>query len=464
MEIIKLNNNEYVQADYILSKALVYSKGIRTGKELIKKHNIDNTNYIFGRKNKENQWIQTEGKSLKFDKVLFLLNFVNTINEIKEEDASIAPPIIKLKDEEKFYDDEGNFINIEVRGVKEVDKIYFKVKDVAKGFNMKMLQDTLIDSRNGYTEKHYKYFNCKKSVRHKENSNKETIKKTLFLTYEGILRVLFVSKNNKTSKFISWATKTLFTLQMGTKEEKQKLFDKVLGNDIESSRNAIKCNTNKISSIYLLTLGYVKDLRKEMNISDNFSDEDIVCKYGFTDNLDRRLMEHKNNFSKIENVDLKLKYYTFIDYKELSKAENNMKNIFNFNNSIIQYQDYKELVVLSKKNLEYIKEEYEKCRRLFNGNQEDNLKHIDFLKNQIDKLTLQLIIKDKDIENLQEKLNNEIKNREIEIKNIIRDYKHQLNNKDKDNFIELTQYKHQIEILNKDIENLKLKISRKSSK
>jgi hypothetical protein len=380
MEIIKLNNNEYVQADYILSKALVYSKGIRTGKELIKKHNIDNTNYIFGRKNKDNLWIQTEGKSLKFDKVLFLLNFVNTINEIKEEDASIAPPIIKLKDEEKFYDDEGNFINIEVRGVKEVDKIYFKVKDVAKGFNLNKLQDTLIENGSGYNEKHYKYFNCKKTSKKGINSNKETIKKTLFLTYEGILRVLFVSRNNKTSKFISWATKTLFTLQMGTKEEKQKLFDKVLGNDIESSRNAIKCNTNKISCIYLLTLGYVKDLRKEMNISDNFSDEDIVCKYGFTDNLDRRLMEHKNNFSKIENVDVKLKYYTFIDTNELSKAENNMKNIFNFNNSNLWLlfniktinNQRLELVVLSKKNLEYIKEEYEKCRRLFNGNQEDN--------------------------------------------------------------------------------------------
>jgi hypothetical protein len=191
MEIINLNNNEYVEADYILSKALVYSKGVRTGKELIKKYNIDNTNYIFGRKNKDNQWIQTEGKSLKFDKVLFLLNFVNTINEMKEEDASMAPPIIKLKDEEKFYDDEGNFINIEVRGIKEVDKIYFKVKDVAKGFNLNKLQDTLIENGSRYNEKHYKYFNCKIFNKNK----KEKIKKTLFLTYIGLLRVLFTCKN-----------------------------------------------------------------------------------------------------------------------------------------------------------------------------------------------------------------------------------------------------------------------------
>lgn len=194
MEIIKLNNNEYVQADYILSKALVYSKGIRTGKELIKKHNIDNTNYIFGRKNKDNIWIQTEGKSLKFDKVLFLLNFVNTINEIKEEDVSIAPPIIKLKDEEKFYDDDGNFINIEVRGVKEVDKIYFKVKDVAKGFNIKNLNKSIIMENTNYKlDIDYIYFNCKIFNKNK----KEKIKKTLFLTYIGLLKVLFTCRNPK---------------------------------------------------------------------------------------------------------------------------------------------------------------------------------------------------------------------------------------------------------------------------
>jgi len=34
-------------------------------------------------------------------------------------------------------------------------------------------------------------------------------------------------------------TETLFTIQMGTNEEKKKLFDKILGSDLESSRKVI---------------------------------------------------------------------------------------------------------------------------------------------------------------------------------------------------------------------------------
>jgi predicted GIY-YIG superfamily endonuclease len=87
-----------------------------------------------------------------------------------------------------------------------------------------------------------------------------------------------------------------------------------------------------------------------MNISDKYSDTDIVCKYGFTDDLDRRLKEHQTNFNKIENVDIKLKYYTYIDHNELSKAESRLKNMFKLMDNFIEYQDYKEIVIISQDN------------------------------------------------------------------------------------------------------------------
>ena len=36
-----------------------------------------------------------------------------------------APPILELEDCEKFRDDTGNTFEVEVRGVREEDKIYF---------------------------------------------------------------------------------------------------------------------------------------------------------------------------------------------------------------------------------------------------------------------------------------------------------------------------------------------------
>ena len=108
----------------------------------------------------------------------------------------------------------GNIVEIETRGSRNCNDIFFKVKDVSVGFEMDRLQNTLVDDRWGYeNNKDYKYFMCKK--------NKNKITKEVFLTYEGILRVLFVSKSGKTKQFIKWATETLFTVQMGTKQQKK---------------------------------------------------------------------------------------------------------------------------------------------------------------------------------------------------------------------------------------------------
>ena len=133
-----------------------------------------------------------------------------------------APNIIYLKDDEKFKDDDGNVIEIETRGERDVDTAYFKVKDVMEGFNMENLENNIQKEHTSYEYgKDYKYFLCEKKYdvlikASKKIDTKPIIKKELFLTYRGMLRCLFVSRNNKTDNFISWATKTLFVAQLGT--------------------------------------------------------------------------------------------------------------------------------------------------------------------------------------------------------------------------------------------------------
>jgi hypothetical protein len=70
-----------------------------------------------------------------------------------------APSIIILEDEEKFQDTNGNCIEIEVRGEREHNNIYFKVKDVSKNFNIINLADTLTKNSTNYEkELHYNFF------------------------------------------------------------------------------------------------------------------------------------------------------------------------------------------------------------------------------------------------------------------------------------------------------------------
>lgn len=68
MITITFETKEYIIGDYILENAPIYSKGSRGSRALIKNKDISNTKYIFAR-NTNNEWVVTDGKSVKFDKV-----------------------------------------------------------------------------------------------------------------------------------------------------------------------------------------------------------------------------------------------------------------------------------------------------------------------------------------------------------------------------------------------------------
>jgi hypothetical protein len=216
MTTLRYQEEQYILGDYILENAPIYSKGCRGGRDIIKKKKLDSTNYIYARQ-KDGKWIVTDGKSAKFDKVFYKKSILLTIPELNKSEDKVmdengiekAPKIIYLNENEKFQDDNGNILEIETRGEREHDKIYFKVKDVASGFGMERLQDVIVDERNNYSQKtDYKYFICNEHVLNanktsKSESAKQSTKKELFLTYQGMLRVLFVSRNNKTTNFIN---------------------------------------------------------------------------------------------------------------------------------------------------------------------------------------------------------------------------------------------------------------------
>lgn len=207
MEYIKIRNTKYYKLDTIIDHYKKFNKGCKTNSKLIEKHKIPKDEYMYARLDNDNKWIETYGNSKKYDKIFitktwFNNNYADKLNKMKD-DTEIAPNIIKLAKNEMFVDENGQLIEIEVRGEREVDKCYFKVNDVSKGFNMPNLQDTIIDKKSAHKkDDDYKYFYCNKT----EKNRKSKIKK-LFLTYNGILKVLYSSKNNKTKPFTSWQQK-----------------------------------------------------------------------------------------------------------------------------------------------------------------------------------------------------------------------------------------------------------------
>jgi hypothetical protein len=357
----------YYLSNDIKEVAQEFYRNCRYRCDIVKRKRIPEEEYCFG-KLEDNEWIIVDGSSDKWHKLFISQKWVEKnipefSNNIKY-DIEMAPEIIDLEDEEKFTDNDGNIIEIETRGEREVNKCYFLVKDVMIGFRMDNLHETLIDTRRGYQENiDYVYFSIKKTG----SARKNVTKKELFLTYFGLLRVLFVSRSGEAHKFINWATNTLFTLQFGTKDQKTELVADTLGVTASAVKQVFNTSCSTTPSIYLFTLGTVKDLRKSMNIGKEYYDDSIVAKFGMTIDLPRRTGEHMKTYSKIKGVDLKIKHHSYIDPQYISSAETDLKNFFNGLSIDFEFKNFDELIILPKRLNKVVNRQFELLSKSYMG-------------------------------------------------------------------------------------------------
>ena len=349
---------------------------------------------------------------------------VPVVDVNSEEDSDIeegggiveeAPPIFELNEEDKFKDVDGNVLEIETRGEREVDKIYFSVKDVSVAFGILKLKDTLIRKDRGYERNvDYKLFNLKGAVN--DGQQKTTNKKRLYLTYQGLLRMLFVSRNANANVFTKWATTKLFVLQMGSQIQKEDLVSNVLGVSARVIREVFNTDTHSLPCIYLFTLGTVKDLRVSMKIDERYNDGDVVAKYGFTKDLSRRTGEHIAKYNKIGGVNLRLKYKSYIDPQYLSKAEGYVKSLMDKLKLVLQdYNNETELVIIPNSVNELVEHHYDMIGKKYMGHVSELITKIKELEDKYEMilLTHQIEIQKKDAE-MKDKVI-ELKDKDAEI-------------------------------------------------
>ena len=360
--------------------------------------------------------------------------------EIVDEIIEEAPPIFELTDEEKFKDVNGNVLEIETRGERYEDKIYFSVKDVSVAFNMPNLKQSLLKKDRGYERNvDFKLLNLKGSV---DNVYREktTNKKRLYLTYTGLIRMLFVSRNANANVFTTWATTKLFTIQMGTTEQKEELGANLLKISLKQFKEMFKAYTSKFPCIYLLELGTVGSLRELFTISLDIPDDVIVYKYGFTDDIVRRFTEHTRDYGKLKGVNVYLSQFTLIDVKNISEAENDIRQFFNDFGKALPVEGKNELVILNTRELKQVRGKYDVLRSYYAGSTDGLQKIIEELKLEIFKKNTEHyseIFK----RDMEYKINNEIHQNEV----LKKDMEHQKEVLKKD-------MEHQNEVFKKDME------------
>lgn len=92
-----------------------------------------------------------------------------------------------------------------------------------------------------------------------------------------------------------------------------------------------------------------------MNLGDEYDDEDIIYKYGYTKNLEIRATQHAVMYGKIEGVEIKLVFYARVDVKYLVDAENDIRDVIKEYNMPLKYKKAKELVVIPNDMINHIK-------------------------------------------------------------------------------------------------------------
>jgi hypothetical protein len=289
---------------------------------------------------------------------------VEKTNEAMESSVQSAPPILHLSDAEKFHDVDGRVIDIETRGERDRKNIYFKVKDVSIGFEMPRLNDTLTRERGFDRDIHFTAF--KREIR-SVNDGSKPYKTTLYLTYKGLLRVLFVSRNKHVDKFQDWAEEKLFTIQMGSKEQKVKLGTDLCNIPLKTYQAIFESHTSNFPSIYLVSLGKVRDVRATFGISETISDDSVVYKYGFTKDFARRIGEHNLKYSKLPGVTVDVKWFQNIDIKYLSDAENEVEDECSAYGTRLYTPGYNELIVLNDKQFDHMQKSYRRIGKEYAG-------------------------------------------------------------------------------------------------
>ena len=376
-----------------------FYKGVTTTpRRIIDRKKIPATDYVYATLEKGKGWnLSTD--NCKKAQLLISTTWINAnrffdmpmpveaTNEATEvTSAKDAPPIIHLSDAEKFHDSDGNVIEIETRGERDRTKIYFKVKDVRIGFEMPKLNDTLTRERGYEREIHFIAF--KREIRSVRDGSKPC-KTTLYLTYRGMLRVLFGSHNKHVDKFHDWAEEKLFTIQMGSKEQKVKLGTDLCNIPLKTYKAIFESHTSNFPSIYLLSLGKVRDLCATFGISDTIPDDSVVYKYGFTRDFARRIGEHQQAYSKLPGVTVDVKWFQNIDIKYLSDAENEVEEECSAYGTRLQVPDHKELIVLNDRQFDHMQKTYRRIGKEYAGATAELNEKIEELRAQIKDMDMQ---------------------------------------------------------------------------
>jgi prophage antirepressor-like protein len=314
---------------------------------------------------------ETEDKDKKKAKEEVVLENRNQRKHYDDKNIQDEPEVLHLDDNEMFKNETGETMDITVRGKKTQKGAYFNAYDLGKAFDYNRLSVVVADVNIDYVYgKDFIYFYSVFDVRNSNAKQNQTDKnKVLYLTYMGVLKVLVCARGNKAERFHEWTSRILFTIQMGSQEDK--VAAEALNVDVSTVTQLFRKSSRAIPCVYLFEVGTVGNMRQHFNLENFKDDNDKVYKYGRTEDMARRAGEHQKKYGKLKDNTFGLTVFSYIDETYVSKAETKLKHYFDNMNVNVVDTKHNELVVINKSKLLTMKELYNDMYIHFSGNNKD---------------------------------------------------------------------------------------------
>lgn len=229
---IEILGRQVYEANFIKDKVPTFFVGCSSSiGKIIEKKKIPKDKYMWCSYHKQNGYTIVDPKivnkrKLYIDKEWVEQNVPTFGDNDKELEIEIAPPILELLEHEKFRDENNEIIDIEIRGERHIDKVYFRARDIEKMLELKdcFIIDTLRNKDSTFEiKKHYEFFIPQDPNIFGVLKDKTQNQKTTFLTYHGLVKLLFTRRHPIAEHFQKWAINILFIHQLGIDEQKEQL-------------------------------------------------------------------------------------------------------------------------------------------------------------------------------------------------------------------------------------------------
>ena len=302
------------------------------------------------------------------------------------EHESIVLPIIELEEHERFTDVDDQVVDIEVRGERSKDKIYFKAKDVARYFEINHLTEVLLDDRNSHKYgTDYIILGIPNPVNNRVGDPEETHAiastksrinhDTIFLTLAGYIRVAAVSRSGNANmvKVFDWIKNIVFVHQFGSYSERNDLAHDLLKSILN----------DRLSGLYAMDLGTFYELYDTMNIcKENYPPEQYgkyrLYKFGLSKDISTRLTQHQNKTDGYGRWSDKvvLKWMVLLSDSQLHGAEGLLSEKFKAKGLSFEYIDatgkaHNELIAVGPKDDSKVKAIYKQVLSCFPSKEND---------------------------------------------------------------------------------------------